>query len=114
MKTSLAFLILASSLLIGSVAQADPPSHRVKVANGELAAIFSSPAFPGCAAKPVAQEAVPSSDKAVACGPCSDSLCQGKSWGSTCKTLGVRTYMCRHAWVSCDLYDCQCWYGPLP
>ena len=111
----LRFTVLAVALLlIASLASATQISTPADRASADLAAIFAAPAPPdGADAKLPSFEPAPV-DKAVLCGSCSDTICQGKSFGAFCKFQNGKTYTCQPAYVICSARDCECWTGPLP
>jgi hypothetical protein len=103
-------------LLIASLAGAAPTQTATPAdpASASLAAIFAAPAPPdGGAAKLPSFEPAPT-NKAVVCGSCSDSLCQGKTFNTVCKVQGTQIYKCQPAYIVCQASDCECWTGPLP
>jgi hypothetical protein len=109
--TCLAFLSL---LLMAALAGAAPVSASADTANASLAAIFSAPGSTGCDNLKLPSLEPAPTDKAVQCGSCSDSLCQGKHFRDVCKVQGGKTYLCQPAYVVCAANDCECWTGPLP
>lgn len=114
MKLRFTLLVLAMLLLIASLASAAQTATPADATNANLAAIFAAPAPPdGGAAKLPSFEPAPT-NKAVSCGSCSDSLCQGKTFGTVCKVQGTKVYKCQPAFVVCSANDCECWNGPLP
>lgn len=114
MKLKSTFLALAVLLLTGSLASAGQISAQADLASTNLAAIFSDPASTGCADTNLPSFEPTPINKAVLCGTCSDTLCQGKQFGQTCKVQGGKIYTCRFAVIVCEARDCQCWNGPLP
>ena len=114
MKLRFTFLAFASLLLIGSLASAAPISRPAESASTSLAAIFSNPASTDCASAKLPSFEPASADKALGCGSCSETLCQGKQFGAFCKFQGGRTYTCQPAYIICGPRDCECWTGPLP
>ncbi len=114
MKLRATLLAFASLLLIGHFASASQTFTPAEPASANLAAIFAAPAPPdGADAKLPSFEPAPT-NKAVACGSCSDSLCQGKTFGTVCKVQGTKIFKCQPAFVVCSANDCECWNGPLP
>ncbi len=116
MKLRSTLLVLAVLLLMASLASAaqTPTATPADPASANLAAIFSAPApSDGGAAKLPSFEPAPT-NKAVSCGSCSDSLCQGKHFGDFCQFQSGQAYYCRPAYVNCAANDCECWTGPLP
>jgi hypothetical protein len=114
MKLRFTFLAFAFVLLIGHLAGAAQTFTPTDLASASLAAIFSDPTAPDVA-NPKLPSFVPApTDKAVLCGSCSDSLCQGKHFRDFCKSQGGKTYLCQPAYVVCAANDCECWTGPLP
>jgi hypothetical protein len=117
MKLRSTFLVLAAMLLMASLASAAQTSTPADPVSASLAAIFSAPAAPtapdGADAKLPSFVPAPT-DKAVLCGSCSDSLCQGKHFRDICGFQGGQTYRCQPAYVVCAANDCECWTGPLP
>jgi hypothetical protein len=114
MKLRFTLLAFASLLLISSLASAGQTSVPADPASANLAAIFSAPASPGCAEATLPSFESASVNKAVGCGTCSDTLCQGKQFGAFCKSQSGKTYTCQPAYVVCSARDCECWTGPLP
>jgi hypothetical protein len=113
MKLRALFLAFALPLLIAPLASADQAS--IPAASELRAAIFSDPASADCPDPEVAWlEGISPSPAGTPCGPCSDSLCQGKQFGQYCDFQGGQAYYCRFAYVVCHPRDCQCWHGPLP
>jgi hypothetical protein len=117
MKLRFTFLSFAFLLLIGHLAGAAQTFTPADPASASLAAIFSVPAAP--AAPDGADAKLPDfapapTDRAVLCGSCSDSLCQGKHFRDFCKAQNGKTYLCQPAYVVCAANDCECWTGPLP
>jgi hypothetical protein len=53
-------------------------------------------------------------NKAVLCGSCSDTVCQGRHFGDTCGVRNGQIYKCQPAYEICAPSDCECWTGPLP
>jgi hypothetical protein len=103
-------------LLIASLAGAAPAQTATPAdpANASLAAIFAAPAPPdGGAAKLPSFQPAPT-DKAVLCGSCSDTICQGRHFGDSCGFKNGQFYYCRPAYIVCQASDCECWTGPLP
>ncbi len=114
MKLRSTFLALAAVLLISSLASASQTSMPADPASVNLATIFSAPASPGCAEATLPSFEPTPIAKAVGCGTCSDTICQGKQFGAFCKYQGGKTYTCQPAYVVCSARDCECWTGPLP
>jgi hypothetical protein len=114
MKLRSTFLTLAALLMISSLASAAQTSMPVVSASANLAAIFSAPASPGCAEATLPSFEPAPIAKAVGCGTCSDTICQGKQFGAFCKFQNGQTYTCQPAYVVCSARDCECWTGPLP
>jgi len=114
LRSAFLFLAFASLLLIGSIASADQTSMPAGPASASLAAIFSAPASPGCAEATLPSFEPAPVNKALGCGTCSDTICQGKQFGAFCKFQNGQTYTCQPAYVVCSARDCECWTGPLP
>lgn len=113
-------------LLVAPLAGADTDSAAATPATAptatekvDLASIFTAPeeavpAEPDCAEAELALFAPAPSEQATSCGPCSDTLCQGKQFGQFCKFQSGRAYSCRFAIAVCAANDCQYWTGALP
>jgi len=116
MKIRSAFLLLASLLLIGSLASAGQIFTLAGPESVDLAAILSAPMSPDCAkAKLPSSESTLMEDKTtVSCGSCSDTPCVGQPLGTFCKYQNGQTYTCQRAFAVCTFRDCECWTGPLP
>ncbi|HTG36274.1 MAG TPA: hypothetical protein VLB76_25430 [Thermoanaerobaculia bacterium] len=114
MKLRSTFLALALLLLIGHLASAGQISTQANPASASLTAIFSAPESPGCAEATLPSFEPAPVNKAVVCGTCSDTICQGKQFGAFCKVQDGRTYTCQPAYIVCTARDCECWTGPLP
>ena len=115
MKLRSTFLALAVLLLFGSLVSAAPISTPADKASVKLAAIFSAPGSPDYEKSTLPSfEPAPVNKAGIACGSCSDSLCQGKTSGTFCKSQNGKIYTCQLAYVVCSARDCECWNGPLP
>lgn len=115
MKLRPILLALAALQLIGALASAAPIATPADSTSASLAAIFSDPASQGCADATLPSfEPAPVDKAGIGCGPCSDSICQGKQNGQICGIQGPYVYKCRFAMIVCQPTDCQCWHGPLP
>ncbi|HEX4962769.1 MAG TPA: hypothetical protein VF173_18180 [Thermoanaerobaculia bacterium] len=114
MKLKSTFLAFASLLLIGHLASAIQTSTPADPASANLAAIFTAPAPPDGADVTLPSFEPAPMNKAISCGSCSDSLCQGRSVGTVCKLQGTKVFKCQLAFVVCSANDCECWNGPLP
>jgi hypothetical protein len=114
MKLRSTLLALAALLLMGSLASAGQISKLSDPVSASLAAIFSAPVPPDGANVQLPSFVPAPTDKAVLCGSCSDSLCQGKHFRDFCKFQGGQTYLCQPAYEICAATDCECWTGPLP
>lgn len=114
MKLRSTFLAFALLLLISSLASAGQIATQADPANASLTAIFSAPASPGCAEATLPSFEPAPVNKALGCGTCSDTICQGKQFGAFCKFQNGQTYTCQPAYVVCSARDCECWTGPLP
>lgn len=115
MKPRSLFLTSILLLTIGSTAGAGPAAQPAGPAeSSELETLFSGAAPAVCAAAKLPSPVPAPTQKAATCGSCSDSFCQGKSPGTTCRVQGSRIYRCQYAYITCDYNDCQCWNGPLP
>ena len=113
MKLRLTVLAVAL-LLTASLASAAELSTPADPASANLAAICTAPAPPdsGAAKLPSFQPAP--SEKALACGSCSDAPCVGAQVGTFCYFRDGLNYTCQHAYAICAARDCECWNGPLP
>lgn len=120
MKLATLALPFALLLLVAPLAAAEAASTPSAPEKVELADIFAAPeesatAQPDCPeTEPALFEPAPSEMQAGSCGACSDTICQGKSFGQFCKFQSGRYYYCQPAYVVCAPNDCQCWTGPLP
>lgn len=113
MKLRPMLLALAALYLMGAPASAGQTTADSM--NASLAAIFTAPASPDCADATLPSfEPAPTEKAGIPCGPCSDSICQGKQNGQICAVQGPYVYKCRFAMIVCEPTDCQCWHGPLP
>lgn len=114
MPSRLLFLSLAAALLFSPAAGAAGPA----LSAGETPAFFA-PAEPALGCGQAALFAASAQDKAVPCGSCSESICQGRSTGSFCKSHGGRTYRCTNVYGNLcpgtpTTQECYCWTGPIP
>jgi hypothetical protein len=116
MKLRSTFLALAALLLISSLASAAALSTPADPANANLTAIFTAPGSADGAATAQLPSFVPAPTEKAGhlCSSCSDTICVGKTEGTTCKILGTKVYKCQAAIFVCSAFDCQCWNGPLP
>jgi hypothetical protein len=121
MKGRIVLLIVASLVLMASLASAATP------APADLAAVFAQPAMsplagascsdhlaaiplPGAASRPL-------SLTGAVCGTCSRSPCVGATYGESCVVGTTRGTCLSPLGDNCPdgiTFKCQCWSGPLP
>lgn len=124
MKLRSSLLAFACLLLTGSIAsaattvQADTPGIP---RDGDAAIMTPTETSPGCSpAELPFMNPSPSEKLGGACGPCSDSPCQGKRVDQICAYSGGKYYTCEVPYGDrCTnsgtiTLQCTCWYGPLP
>lgn len=122
MKLRSTLLLLVSLLLIAGAAMADPVAAPALASS--VGAEAPAPAPSLCIRNLTkAQQQVPDLNPAsmnkttLSCGSCSEFVCRGAVYNSTCKTVGTKIYKCIAAYGNdCGdgTYQCQCWNGPLP
>ncbi len=82
-------LLLSASLASAAQTQTSTPADP---ASASLAAILTAPAAPDVGAAKLPSFMPAPMDKAVLCGSCSDTVCQGRHFGDTCGFKNGQTY----------------------
>jgi len=118
MKHRSILLIFACLLLMGTLASAGTP-EQAGTLKPPAEPSFLAPAqkSPGCSDSELPSFNPAPMQKTSLCGPCSESICVGRTSGSVCKTVGTRIYKCLNVYAnfcSDGSWECQCWNGPIP